>query len=283
MEETTFWDSLWAVVAGVFTDSVINFIINLIIGFIVLIVGIKLVRRFVKKFFNSKKMQQRDKSVIAFMRSFTTIALYILIVIIFATIVGVPMASITAAIASAGLAIGLALQGSLSNLAGGMMILLFKPYKIGDYVVNGLDAGTVCDINLFYTELATLDNSKVVVPNAVMSNSTVTNNTAHDTRRLCMEFEIAYSSDIEKARSVILECVNSLECILTDAPPEVPLLRQDASSLVLQARVWCNTTDYWKLHFALNESVKNAFDKHNIDIPFPQMDIHVNPKSIDPT
>ncbi len=275
--EQDFWTSLWETVRTVLSHSIVDFILNFILGVIVLIVGIKISKKLVKKFFGTKKMQQRDKSVISFMRSFTTIALYVLVAILFASIVGVPMATISAGVASIGIAIGLALQGSLSNLAGGLMILIFKPFKIGDYVVNNTEEGTVEDISLFYTTLVTIDNKEVVIPNGIMSNSAMTNVSARDTRRLDMEFGIAYSSNIDKAREIVMQCIKNLPDILYEPAPEIPLVRQDASSLVLQARVWCKTDDYWKHFFQLNEQVKNAFDANGIEIPFPQMDVHFNP------
>ncbi len=276
--DNTFLNDILSYVLGEFSTTIVNFLLSLVVALIVLLVGLKIARKIIKRVFDSKRMQARDKSVVSFLRSLTTVALYMGIVIIVASIIGVPMATISAAIASAGLAIGLALQGGLANLAGGVMILLFKPFKIGDVVSNGTNVGTVTDISLFYTTLVTADNRKIVIPNGVMSNSAVTNITAFDTRRVDLEFTISYSSDIVKAREIILKCANALPNVLKDPASEAPLIRQDASALVLQARIWCKTDDYWDVFFNVNESVKNEFDKNGIEIPFPQMDLHFNPK-----
>ena len=193
-----------------------------------------------------------------------------------ALIIGIPSASFIALLGTAGVAIGLALQGAFSNFAGGVMILIFRPFKVGDYIdASGL-SGTVNDISIFYTVLKTPDNKHITIPNGTLMNSSVTNYSAEETRRLDIDFSVSYDSDIEKVKSLILEKANSHSAVLQDPVPFCRLTSQSDSALVFTLRVWCNSGDYWDAKFDLNESIKKAFDENGIVIPYQQLDVHLD-------
>ena len=185
------------------------------------------------------------------------------------------MSSVVAAVTSAGLALGLALQGGLSNIAGGVMLVIFKPFEVGDYVEGAGVGGTVVDIGLFYTTLTTPDNKKVVVPNGTISNSAVTNYSAHDTRRIDFDFSISYNADIATAKKVLLACAKSDERILDDPKPQTMVISHGDSSIGIRLRVWVKNSDYWDVNFLILELVKINFDKNGIEIPYPQLDVHL--------
>lgn len=201
----------------------------------------------------------------------------LLLAVLIASVVGVSSASIVAVLGSVSLAIGLALQGSLANFAGGVMILLFKPFVIGDYIeLKTGEVGTVTDISIFYTTLLTVDNRRLVIPNGAVSNASVTNYTAMPQRRVDLEFSVAYDSDAALVKRLILETAAQDPRIQKDPAPFARMTRMDASALVFTFRGWCETGDYWEVYFDLCERVKAAFDANGVAIPFPQMDVHVN-------
>jgi small conductance mechanosensitive channel len=186
------------------------------------------------------------------------------------------MTSFIAVLGSAGLAVGLALQGSLSNFAGGVLILVLKPYKVGDYIEAAGYAGTVQEIQMFYTILQSPDNKKIIVPNSNMSNSGTVNFSANATRRVDLVFGVGYDDDVEKVKSILWDVANEDPLVLDDPAPLIVLGQHDASSINFFYRVWCNASDYWAVYFSTMEKVKLAFDKHQVGIPYPQMDVHLN-------
>lgn len=262
-----------------FLQTIISFCtsfgVKLLAAIIVFVVGIKLTNVFVKKLGKSKGFQKIDDSVQRFVLSAIKILLYIVIVITAAGIIGIPATSFITVLASAGVAIGLALQGSLANIAGSIMILFFRPFKIGDYIEGNGVAGTVEDINLFYTIIKTPDNKTITCPNGALSNGNITNYSTKDTRRVDLTFSVAYDSDIDRVKGIILAIINSEELVLKDPAPFVALSAHNESSLDFVARAWCNSGDYWTVHFDLLEKTKKAFDVAGIEIPYPQMDVHV--------
>ncbi|MBQ4150229.1 MAG: mechanosensitive ion channel family protein, partial [Clostridia bacterium] len=157
---------------------------------------------------------------------------------------------------------------------GGIMILIFRPFKVGDYIDNHTDSGTVESIGIFYTTLTTPDNKTITVPNGALSNATVVNYSTKDTRRVDIEFSVAYGSDIDKVNKVMLTVASANEKIFKDPAPFAALIRQDASALVFVMRAWCNSSDYWNVYFSLEENMKKAFDAVGIEIPFNQIDVH---------
>ncbi len=263
-------------------DKIVTFAmesgVKLVVAIIVLLIGFKLVNIFGKKFKNTKFYDKLEPTARTFFRSFITIALKIVIVIAAALIVGVPMASMVAVIGSAGLAIGLALQGSLSNIAGGFIILVFKPFKVGDFVETSDAIGTVEAINIFYTKILTVDNKVVQVPNSVISNQRLTDYSTKDLRRVDLTIGAAYDNDIEKVKSVLLSVAEKTPKALMDPAPQARVVEHGESALKFVFRVWCENADYWDVYFDLNEGVKKAFDENGIRIPYQQIDVHVDNK-----
>ena len=203
----------------------------------------------------------------------------VLVFIGFATVLaylGIETSSIAAAITSIGLTIGLALQGSLSNFAGGVVVIVMRPYKIGDYIEMDSEAGTVVDIKLFYTYLRTGDNKIVIIPNSKAGNSVIINYTRQGTRRDDITFNISYDNDFEKAKDAIKECIANCEKILNDPAPLVTVSNHGQNSIDILARYYTKTDDFWEVHWYMMEAVKKAFDKNGISIPYPQLDVHIN-------
>lgn len=256
------------------TGSAVNFIFSAICALVFILIGFKLSSVVVKLVKKNKAFQALDDSVESFIASLIGISLKILVVVVAATIVGFDVTALSAVIATFGVTAGLALQGSLSNLTGGIMILIFRPFKVGDYIDNHTDSGTVSEIGIFYTTLVTPDNKTITVPNGLLSNATVVNYSTKETRRVDIEFSVAYTSDIDKVTKVMLTVAGANDQILKDPAPFASLLRQDASALVFVMRAWCNSADYWNVYFALEENMKKAFDAVGIEIPFNQLDVH---------
>ncbi|MCQ2400138.1 MAG: mechanosensitive ion channel family protein, partial [Clostridia bacterium] len=213
--------------------------------------------------------------VAPFLLNFIKITLNVILVVAVIGILGVPMTSVITVIASAGVAIGLALQGALSNLAGGLMILIFKPFKIGNYVlVNGLE-GTVKDIGIFYTVLDTIDNCEITIPNGTVMGSPIKNFSSHDRRRVDMDIQVAYGSDVKRVNEILLEEISKHELAILDPAPFARLTNMQDSALVFTIRVWCKTEDYWPFKFDLNERIVNRLNAEGVVIPFNQLDVHI--------
>ena len=252
-----------------------GFLVNLIIALVVMIIGYRIISGLEKRLKKPSRFNKLDPSVKTFLISFITISLKILLMIIVLSIVGVPMASLVTIVGSCAVAIGLALQGGLSNIAGGLMILIFKPFKVGDFIsTNGLD-GTVKSISVFYTTITSIDNKVIQLPNGNLSNSNIINYSANKTRRVDIDLSVAYKSDIKKVKKVINDIINKHELILQDEEKFIRLKRHDQSALTFTLRVWVESSNYWTVYFDLMEQIKEEFDKNNIEIPFNQLDVHV--------
>ena len=264
--------------AGALVNFATTYAIKIVAAIIVLLVGFKLVKSIVKLMKKSKALSHIDDGVRTFLTSFTSVALKVFIVISVIAILGFPMTSVITVLGSAGVAIGLALQGSLSNIAGGIIILIFKPFSIGDFVSTPDVSGTVEEIGIFYTKVITVDNKRVVVPNASISNQTITNANAKPTRRVDFEFTCGYDDDVEKTKKILTDIALNHPLVLKDTTPEVYLSKYGDSAISFILRVWCNTPDYWTVHFDITEQVKKEFDKNNISIPYPQVDVHIKEK-----
>ena len=252
-----------------------SFGVKLIEAVVVLLVGFKLVKVVKKILRHSPKLDKLDAGLRTFLASASSILLYVLLIITVAMILGVPVTSFITILASCGVAIGLALQGSLSNLAGGIMILLFKPFKVGDYIEAAGESGTVNEISVMYTEILTVDNKRITIPNGSITNSVIENYSAESTRRVDLTFNTAYSNDVEKVKSVIMGVVEKHPATLKTPEPFVRLSAHKESSLEYTVRIWCNAADYWDVYFDTMENVKKAFDENNIQIPFNQLDVHI--------
>ncbi len=250
--------------------------IKLLAAIFVLILGARLIKMFNKWLKKSPKLEKLDTSLRSFLASFSNILLYFVLIIIVASILGIPATSFITILASCGVAIGLALQGSLSNFAGGLMLLMFKPFKAGDFIEVSGESGTVAEISVVYTVILTGDNKRITIPNGTLTNSVIKNYSAEKIRRVDLNFSTAYNCDIEKTKQVISSVISAHSLILSDPEPLVRLSAHEDSALTYIVRVWCKTDDYWTVNFDLTEQIKEAFDKNNIEIPYPQMDIHIN-------
>jgi small conductance mechanosensitive channel len=260
-------------------EKVFRLGIRIVLAFLVLLVGvqlIKLARSILKK---GLKRSRVDESAVRFIDSFVKYSLYFLLVILIASWMGVDAASIIALLGSASVAVGLALQGSLSNLAGGVLILILKPFSIGDYIRDGLgNEGTVDTIDVFYTHLITPDNKSIVLPNGTLSGGCITNYTKCDRRRIDISVGIAYEEDIRKAREVLLQVLMEEPGILKDEDMRVFVDSLADSAVLLNVRGWAEKDAFWETKWRLAENVKYALDDAGIRIPFPQMDVHLDRK-----
>ena len=251
----------------------IEYGMRLLIALVLLIVGIKVINFFTKKLKKRKPFINLDNTVSSLFRSFLGITLKTLLFITVIAILGIPMTSVITILGTISLAIGLALQGSLANFAGGLMIILFKPFKLGDFIDNHTDSGTVTDMGVFYTTLTTPDNRVITVPNSLLSNATVVNYSVSETRRVDLEISISYDSDIDSAKELLISLAKDNALSLAEPAPFVAVTQHGPSAIMLTLRVWCKGSDYWPLRFALLESIKKAFDENGIEIPYSYINI----------
>ena len=250
---------------------------KLVVALIVLFVGFRLAKFVVKLLKNSKAFSRLDANVSSFLQSFLAIGIKALVLVTVAGIIGIPMTSFITILGSMAVAIGLSLQGSLSNIAGGIIILIFKPFSIGDFITVSGESGTVCDIGLFYTKLTTVDNRKIILPNSIVSNETLVNTSEQKTRRVDLNITVSYDTDIKKAKEILLNIANTHPKVIKE--PDAPMARLSEhadSALGFVFRSRCKSEDYWDVRFDLMESVKEEFDKNNISIPYPQLDVHID-------
>ena len=248
---------------------------KLVYAVILLIVGFKISSFLCKKVEKNKEFQKMDESVTKFLLSILRFTLNAIILISAALILGVPSASFIAILGSAGLAIGMALQGSLSNLAGSIMLVVFKPFKVGDYIEAAGVAGVVEEINIFYTIINTVDNKRITLPNGTVSNGIIVDYSTNETRRVDLTFGAAYGTDVAQMKALMLQAAENHPLVLKDPAPVALFTTQNDSSLDFVLRVWCNSADYWTVNFEVLEQVHAAMLNAGIEIPFPQMDVHV--------
>lgn len=233
----------------------------------------KLIMHILKKFMHKANV---DSAAEGFLLSIVKILLYIITLIISLSILNIPMTSLIAVLSAAGLAVGLALQNSLSNLAGGFIILFSKPFKAGDYVETNSASGTVESVSILYTKILTNDNKTIYIPNGSIANSQLTNYSEKDKRRVDLEFGISYSDDLEQAKSIIRDIADKHKLVLDNPePPFVRLGSQAEDSLQITVRLWTETENYWQVKFDMTELVNQAFAENNITIPFRQLDVHI--------
>ena len=247
--------------------EVINVLVNILIIIIVLFIGSKLIgimMTFIAKTFEKMKL---EKGIRTFLLSAIKTISYVLLILILSERVGISSTSIFAMLGSAGIAIGLALQGSLSNFAGGVLILFLKPFVVGDYIVSPLAEGSVKEIGLIYTTLITPDNKKVTIPNGSLSNGVITNVTAMNERRLDLKLSIDNSFDIDSAKKIIENNLRSNSMVKKDHAREVFVDELEDNSIIICARVWCSTSNYWNLKAELIEQIKKEFDEKGIQAP----------------
>lgn len=254
--------------------------IKLIIGLIVISIGLKIIKKIVKQFGVFLEKRDVDITLRRFIQSLTA---GVLKVILFIGILGywdVKLTGLAAIVASGGVAIGLALQGSLSNFAGGFIILLLRPFKVGDYIQTGVYEGTVEEIGLFYTKLTTIDNKLILIPNGTLSNGSLINYSAKEERRVDLTFSVGYENNILHVKEVLTDIVKKQDFVLDNPKPFISVSAHSPSSVDFIVKVWCKSEHYWDIHFSLLEKVKLRFDEENISIPYPQMDLHVKKEDL---
>jgi small conductance mechanosensitive channel len=259
----------------ILTTMLVEYGPKVIGAIVVLFIGLRIIKAVSKS--TKKLMEKRnmDASLVPFLTSMISMILKALLVISAMSMVGIEMTSFIAILGAAGLAVGMALSGTLQNFAGGVMILIFKPFQVGDFIEAQGFMGVVKEIQIFNTILTTVDNKQIIIPNGGLSTSSMTNFSAEPERRVDFTFGIGYNDDIDKAREVILGEVAKLPQVLKDPAPFVAVSELADSSVNFTTRLWVKGADYWDVFFAMNENVKKAFDANNISIPFPQTDVHL--------
>ncbi|MFY9168666.1 MAG: mechanosensitive ion channel domain-containing protein [Desulfomonilia bacterium] len=249
--------------------------IKIIAAAVILVVGrwaAKGITKITQRFLNKGKV---DPTIVSFVEHVTYVALMVFIVLAALAQLGIQTTSFIAVIGAAGLAIGLALQGSLANFAAGFLMIIFKPFKAGDYIEGAGVAGTVDKIQIFTTTLKTPDNKLVIIPNSKIMSDNIVNYSAHETRRVDMPFRVSYQDDIDKVRKILRNIVDNDHRILKDPAAMIIVKTLDENSVNIELRVWVKTADYWGVYFETVEEAKKQFDANGVKIPFPQRDVHV--------
>jgi len=257
-------------------EYIIPFGINIAMAIVIYIIGKIIVKILVNVFGKLMAKSKYDEMLINFLKTIISAILMLFVIIAALDQLGVDTTSLAAILAAAGLAIGLSLQGSLSNFAAGIMLLVFRPFKAGDFVDAGGASGTVKSVGIFTTMMLTPDNKEVIVPNGSIYEDNIINYSAKDTRRVDMVFGIGYDDDLRKAKSILEEMVAGDERVLKDPAPQVAVSELGDSSVNFIVRPWAAASDYWKLKFDFTEAVKLRFDAEGISIPYPQMDVHIH-------
>lgn len=257
-------------------NDLIQFGIKAVIALVLLAVGWVAIGKISKKVASGAKLQKHDPTVASFIQSAISLGGKIFLVIICVMIVGVPGATFAALIASAGVTIGLAMQGGLSNLAGGLMLLIFRPFSVGDYISSEGMEGTVTGINIFYTTIRTVDNRKIFLPNGGLSNAALVNVTAEETRRVEAVYTVTFDSDVEKAKKVLKLIANADSRVLKDPEPAVVITKYSDGAYQMSLRAWCKTSDYWDVYFSIQDKVQPAFEASGIKLGYPHLNVHVD-------
>ena len=257
--------------------SLLGFLVQVIVAIIVLLIGSRIIKFLLKLIRKSLDRSKVEAGVVTFLCSLVKYSLYFVLAMIILAQFGVTTSSVVAVLGSAGLTLGLALQGSLSNFAGGVLILLLKPFVVGDYIIDGVTGqeGTVSSITIFYTKLLTIDNRMILIPNGTLSNSSITNVTHMEKRRIDLLIGVSYEANLAKTKQVLLDVVKSEDKILPGEPVDVYVSELADSSVQMGVRAWVKTEDYWPIRWKMTEDIKNALDANGISIPYPQMDVTV--------
>ncbi len=257
-------------------EKIIEYGTGIAIAALVLIVGMIVAKRISKVVAKLLKKRDFDPSLQSFLVSMVSISLRILVVLTALSQLGIEMTSFVALIGAAGLAIGMAFSGTLGNFAGGIMILIFRPYKVGDYISAQGEEGIVQQIQIFNTILLSLDNKTIIIPNGAMANGNLTNFTEEPERRVDFVVGIGYGDDYDKAKKVLERFIKEDDKILQEADNFIGLGELADSSVNITLRVWCKTSDYWDVFFKMNEKIYKEFGQEGLNIPYPQMDVHVH-------
>ncbi|MCB0737696.1 MAG: mechanosensitive ion channel [Bacteroidetes bacterium] len=269
-------DSLLEKYVPLFQDMILEYGLKLIAAIAIIVIGFWISGRIGGMIAKTMRRREIDESLIGFTKGIIGAIIKIGAVLAAAQQFGIATTSFVAILGAAGLAIGMALSGTLQNFAGGFMILLLRPFKVGDFIETQGHMGTVKEIQIFHTVMLTGDNKRIIIPNAPIANGSLINYSAEDLRRVDLVFGISYTDNIDKARDLINGVISADERILKDPAPFVAVKELADSSVNFVVRVWANKADYWGIYFAMQENVKKSFDDNNVSIPFPQMDVHVN-------
>ena len=255
--------------------GVAAFLVKIIVCIVIYIIGKNVIGWVVKTVRSMLLRTKMQTGAATFIVSMVKIFLYLILIFGLAMQFGVKESSVAALVASGGVAIGLALQGGLSNLAGGFLILLFQPFEVGDYILAQGEEGTVQKVEILYTTLHTIDNRKVIIPNGNLANNVIVNATGADRRKLDITVGISYEDDISKAKQVLLQIIERSEYVIREQEAQVFVSELGDSSVVMGLRCWVRTEQYLPALWQMNEQIKNEFDRAGLHIPFPQMDVHV--------
>lgn len=260
-------------------DTLINWATNtgvkIIIALVILFISFKIINKIGRKIEKKGDCGKFDKTLARTFAYIFKLGLKCLVAICLVGYVGIDTSGLAALVASVGVCVGLALNGALSNLAGGVLIIVTRPFRVDDFIEAQGYSGTVEDIHITCTRLRTPDNKVVYLPNGALSSGSIVNYSEKDTRRVDFTFSIGYGDDFERAKAIVMDIISSHELTLKDPAPMVRVSEHGASSINLVARVWVNSGDYWTVNFDVIEAVKQAFDKEGIEIPFNQLDVHV--------
>ncbi len=249
---------------------------RILLAILVLILGLWIIKAVSNGLVSLMQKRNVDPSLVPFLRSLVSVLLKVTLVISVVSMLGVETTSFIAILGAAGLAVGLALSGTLQNFAGGVMILIFKPFKVGDFVDAQGYSGTVKEIQIFNTIMKSPDNKTIIIPNGGLSTGAMVNFSTEPTRRVDMSFGIGYGDDIDKAKFILMRLMEEDERVLKDPAPTVAVAELADSSVNFNVRPWVKSADYWGVYLDMHEKVKKTFDAEGVSIPFPQMDVHVN-------
>ncbi len=259
-----------------YLDLGVFYLLNVVVALLIFVVGRWLAVWLAGTLSRSLRRRRLDETLISFLEKIVYYALLVVVVIAALNRLGVQTASLLAVFGAAGLAVALALKDSLGNFSSGVMLILFRPFKVGDFVIAGGVSGSVKEISIFHTELATPDNQKIVVPNSAIMGGVITNVTANPTRRLDLTFGVSYGDDLAKSKEIIRAALAAESRILAAPEPVIAVAELADSSVNIVARPWVKTDEYWDVRFALIEKIKQDFDRAGVVIPFPQRDIHMH-------
>ncbi len=265
MEEFLKWLSNWVATTGV----------KIVVALIILFVSFKAINVIARKIERKSNDKKADKTIMKTLAYLFKLGLKIVVVICLVGYLGIDTSGLTALVTSLGVCVGLAVNGALSNMAGGVLIILTRPFRVDDFIEAQGYSGTVTDIHLTNTKIVTPDNKVVYIPNGTLANGNILNYSEKDTRRVDLEFSIGYSDDFEKAKAILFRICENHELVLKDPAPFVRVGEHGASSINIKTRVWTKSADYWTVYFDLTERVKLEFDKEGIEIPFNQLDVHI--------
>lgn len=264
-----------SLIPGTLADMALDFLPKIALALVIFIVGKMLARMISGAIGKVATRSTKDETLAKFIKSLAYIGLMLFVIIATIGSLGIDTSSLAALIAAAGLAIGFALQGSLGNFASGVMILMFRPFKVGDFVEGGGHAGVIEEIQVFATIMKTGDNKTIIIPNSAMTGGSITNYSTKPTRRIDMVVGISYDDDIKKAKDVLQRILKEEKRVLADPAPTIAVSELGDNSVNLVCRPWVNSGDYWPTHFDLTEKIKVTFDKEGLNFPYPQQDVHM--------